>query len=114
MATFGEQLKAARLARGLTLETVAKRINSHKGYVSGIERGKVNPPSARVVKKLAKLFNHVYEELLVDAELEKIHPDVRPYFRAAVQEARNQQIRPEPVKAVPSPSAPAVGEKAAG
>jgi transcriptional regulator with XRE-family HTH domain len=35
---------------------VANKIGSHKGYVSGIENDKVNPPSVKVIKKYAKLF----------------------------------------------------------
>ena len=40
------------MERGLTLEAVAKAIGSHKGYVSGIEHSKVNPPSWRIIRKL--------------------------------------------------------------
>ena len=36
------------------METLAQRIGPHKGYKSGIERGKVNPPSVRVIKKYAR------------------------------------------------------------
>ncbi|HLY74900.1 MAG TPA: helix-turn-helix transcriptional regulator [Planctomycetota bacterium] len=40
----------------MTLEFVAKKLGSHKGYVSGIENGKVNPPSVALIKKFSKLF----------------------------------------------------------
>jgi transcriptional regulator with XRE-family HTH domain len=42
----------------MTLEGVAKKIGSHKGYVSGIENDKVNPPSVKIIRKFAKLFGH--------------------------------------------------------
>ena len=56
MSNFGDLVKRLRKERNLTLEAVAKKINSHKGYVSGIENGKVNPPSVKIIRKFAKLF----------------------------------------------------------
>ena len=56
MSNFGDLVKRLRKERGLTLEAVAKKIGSHKGYVSGIENDKVNPPSVKIIKKFAKLF----------------------------------------------------------
>jgi transcriptional regulator with XRE-family HTH domain len=53
---FGDLVKHLRKEKGLTLEVVAKRIGTHKGYVSGIERGKVNPPSVNLIRKYAKLL----------------------------------------------------------
>ena len=57
MSNFGDLVKRLRKERSLTLEAVAKKIGSHKGYVSGIENDKVNPPSVKIIKKFAKLFN---------------------------------------------------------
>ena len=48
----------------MTLEQVARKIQSHKGYVSGIENGKVNPPSVKFIKKFARIFQHD-EKLMV-------------------------------------------------
>jgi transcriptional regulator with XRE-family HTH domain len=56
VSNFGDLVKRLRKERGLTLEAVAKKIGSHKGYVSGIENDKVNPPSVKIIKKFAKLF----------------------------------------------------------
>lgn len=56
MSNFGDLVKTLRREKGLTLEAVAKKIGSHKGYVSGIENGKVNPPSVKIIRKFAKLF----------------------------------------------------------
>ncbi len=56
MNTFGPLIKALRKSAGFTLEHVAQRIGSHKGYVSGMENEKVNPPSVGVVRKLFKLY----------------------------------------------------------
>jgi SOS-response transcriptional repressor LexA len=47
----------------MTLEQVARKIQSHKGYVSGIENGKVNPPSVKFIRKFARIFQ--YDEKLM-------------------------------------------------
>jgi len=56
MSRFGDLVKRLRQERGMTLEAVAKKIGSHKGYVSGIENGKVSPPSVKMIVKFAKVF----------------------------------------------------------
>ena len=56
MSEFGDLVKKLRKEREMTLEAVAKKIGSHKGYVSGIENGKVNPPSVKVIRKFSRLF----------------------------------------------------------
>jgi len=56
LSHFGELVKKLRKERQLTLEAVARKIGSHKGYVSGIENDKVNPPSVKMIKKYAKCF----------------------------------------------------------
>ncbi len=56
MSHFGDRVRTLRKEKGLTLDVVAKKIGSHKGYVSGIENDKVNPPSVKIIKKFAKLF----------------------------------------------------------
>ena len=56
MSHFGDLVKKLRKEKGITSEAVAKKIGSHKGYVSGIENDKVNPPSVKIIVKYAKLF----------------------------------------------------------
>jgi transcriptional regulator with XRE-family HTH domain len=53
---FGDLIKRLRREQGLTLDQVAGKIGSHKGYVSGIENDKVRPPSVKFIKKFARLF----------------------------------------------------------
>ncbi len=67
MNTFGQVVKTLRTLEDLTLERVAKRIGSHKGYVSGIENHKVNPPSVGIVRKYAKLFTDALRRRGVEA-----------------------------------------------
>lgn len=71
MIPFSDTVKMLRQERGLTLEAVAEKLGSHKGYVSGIENKKVNPPSAKIVVKYAKLFHKSEAELLFKAWEEK-------------------------------------------
>jgi ribosome-binding protein aMBF1 (putative translation factor) len=75
--SFGKRIKGLRKASNLTLEDVAKRIGSHKGYVSGIESGKVSPPSAKFVVKFARMYTVDEKELLRLALIEKAHPVLR-------------------------------------
>ncbi len=71
MKTFGETLKVARLERRLTLVQVAKACKTHKGYISGIERGNVNAPSAKVVARLCKYLDLDYQRMLAMGWWEK-------------------------------------------
>ena len=56
VSRFGNLIRELRKEQGLTIELVARKIGTSKGYVSGIENGKVNPPSMKFVLKLAKLL----------------------------------------------------------
>jgi transcriptional regulator with XRE-family HTH domain len=64
MSTFGELLRRLRQEQGLSLRIVAKKLGTQKGYLSGIENGKVNPPSAKLVKKIAALYRQDEKSLL--------------------------------------------------
>lgn len=86
MTHFGAVVKRLRKEKGLTLENVASKIGSHKGYVSGIESGKVNPPSVKLIRKFAKLFGQDERRLVllawVDKAPEIIKPLVEPLLAA--------------------------------
>jgi len=81
---FGNLVKKLRKEEGLTLEAVARKIGSHKGYVSGIENGKVNPPSVKVIGKFAKLFGQDARTLVrlawVDKAPEIIREDAEAFL----------------------------------
>jgi len=62
---FGDLVKERRHTALMTLDQVAARLKTHKGYVSGFETGAVNPPRPYMIKKLAKLFNIPEIELQV-------------------------------------------------
>ncbi|MBV8878844.1 MAG: helix-turn-helix domain-containing protein [Planctomycetaceae bacterium] len=64
MSNFGELLRRLRREQGFSLRTVARKLNTQKGYLSGIENGKVNPPSAKLVKRIAQLYRQDERMLL--------------------------------------------------
>jgi len=61
----------------MTLDQVAKKIGTHKGYLCGIESGKVAPPSMKFIPKIAKLFDHPVETLALVAYVEKAPKIIR-------------------------------------
>ena len=85
MSRFGELVKALRLEQNLTMEMLAKRLGTHKGYISGIESGKVNPPSVKVIQKYAKVLGQEATRLVRIAWVDKapalIRSDAERFLR---------------------------------
>jgi len=77
VSNFGDLVKRLRKEKGMTLEAVAKKIGSHKGYVSGIENGKVNPPSVKIIRKFARLFSQDERTLVRIAWVDKAPAIIR-------------------------------------
>ena len=50
---LGENLKRLRMAKDISQGDIARALDVHKGYISNIENGKVNPTLATIAK-LAK------------------------------------------------------------
>jgi len=71
MSRFGALVRKLRQERNLSLAAVAKGVGSHKGYISGIENNKVNPPSVRVIKRYARFFGVGARELALLAWVDK-------------------------------------------
>ena len=71
MSRFGDLVKSLRKEKGLTVEEVAKKVGTHKGYISGIETGKVNPPSVKMIRKFARLLGQDEKELVRLAWVDK-------------------------------------------
>lgn len=92
MKDFASVVKQARRAHLMSLKDVASKVGTHKGYISGIENRKVNPPSKKIVRKLAKLFGLDVLELLILGAVEKAPEEVREIMRegslAALEETR--------------------------
>jgi HTH-type transcriptional regulator, competence development regulator len=81
---FGERMKELRRDRKLTLEAVALKVGTHKGYISGIENSKVSPPSVKLIRKLAKLYGQDEKALVrmawVDKAPEMIRDEAREFL----------------------------------
>lgn len=97
MSTFGELLRRLRREQGLSLRIVAKKLGTQKGYLSGIENGKVNPPSAKLVKRIAGLYRQDEKSLLRLAWADKapslIREDaVRLASAAAVEDSTSPDL----------------------
>ena len=84
MSQFGDLVRKLRKERQLTLEDVARKIGSHKGYVSGIENGKVNPPSVKFIRKFSRLFKHDEKEMVRIAYVDKAPKMIREEIRSIV------------------------------
>jgi transcriptional regulator with XRE-family HTH domain len=118
LSHFGDLVKKLRNEKGLTLEAVAKKIGSHKGYVSGIENHKVNPPSVVIIKKYAKLFGQDARTLArlawVDKAPEILREDAEKFLEWCQKAERSSgekassRVEP-PAVSPPQDSAPEVG-----
>jgi transcriptional regulator with XRE-family HTH domain len=82
MVTFGEFLKARRQMCELTLEELAQKIGSHKGYLSGIETGAVAPPSPKVIKLLAEALKTDATTLLLMGYAEKAPKEIKAFVKS--------------------------------
>lgn len=71
MSHFGVLVKRLRSEKGLTLEALARKLGSHKGYVSSIENGKVNPPSMKFIQKYARIIGGDLRKLIRLAWVDK-------------------------------------------
>ena len=60
---LGRNLKRLRTVKGISQGDIARTLGVHKGYISNIENGKVNPTLATIVK-LAKAIGASNDELL--------------------------------------------------
>lgn len=72
MKRFGEVVKEARTSRVWSLSEAARRLGTFKGYVCGIERGALRPPSPRLIKKFAAVYGLSYDDLLARSAVEKL------------------------------------------
>ncbi len=60
---LGKNLKRIRTAKKMSQGAIARKLEVHRAYVSGIENGKRNPTLA-TIDKLAKALNVSVDELL--------------------------------------------------
>ena len=62
--TYSEVIRTQRKAKGLTLEALAKRCGTFKGYISGIENARVAPPAVDLAVKLARALGVDADDLI--------------------------------------------------
>ena len=60
--SFGELLRERRIAKGIGLRAFAKDVGVSPTYLSQVEQGKVDPPTADRVKRIAELFEESVDE----------------------------------------------------
>jgi len=87
MSRFGDLVKRLRKDRSMTLEQVARKIQSHKGYVSGIENGKVNPPSVKFIRKFARIFQYDEKQMVRMAYVDKAPKLIRDEAKVLLEGA---------------------------
>ena len=74
--TFGERLRQLRRAQGLDQRRLAARVGIDFTYLSKIENGRMLPPSAETIVKLAQALQADADELLLLAN--KVPEDLTP------------------------------------
>ena len=61
---FGRLVRRERMARGIGLREMAKKVEVSPTYLSQIERGEFKPPTEDKVRKIAEIIGHDPDELL--------------------------------------------------
>jgi len=94
-----EILKTLRDRAGLTLRQVEQMTGISNSYLSQLETGKINRPSAQALYILAKLYNYGIEDLLVESGLVKeviIQPvELKPSIETRLEEIESRVKRLE-------------------
>ena len=87
--TFGERLQQMRKRNNLTLDELAKKIDSTKSYVWELEKKPNIRPSAELVYKLANVLNTTVDVLLGKKSIDDIGEKDKVFF------SRYQPLRSE-------------------
>lgn len=77
MKSFGEIVRAARKSRLMSLKQLADAAGTFKGYICGIEKGTLNPPSPTMIRRLSQALGLDYNELLASSAFEKLPKGLR-------------------------------------
>ena len=83
--TFGETIRTRRKECEMTLADLGKASGVKKGYLSGIERGKVAPPSHMVTCIIARVLSLDPLAMLKLAHAEKAPKQVKEWFLEKVK-----------------------------
>jgi transcriptional regulator with XRE-family HTH domain len=77
--TFGQVLREARLAKGITLRKFAEMVGVSPTYLSQVEQDNVDPPTAERVKRMADLLGENSDEWIALAG--RVPEDVPAIFQ---------------------------------
>jgi transcriptional regulator with XRE-family HTH domain len=61
---FGQWLREKRVAKGFSLRKFAEQVGVSPTYLSHVEQGEADPPTAERVKKMASLLNENADEMI--------------------------------------------------
>lgn len=102
--TFGEFIKMKRVEKGINLRRLAELVNIAPAYLSDIEKGKRNSPSAEKMAKIAEALDLTNEEVITMNDLaandrpNNVAPDISEYVtsnesvRVALRKARELNL----------------------
>lgn len=98
---LGQELKAVRQVRGLSLVAVSAPAKISAAYLQKLERGVVKNPSPRVLMRLAEVLECEYDRLMGLAGYAPLAKE-RPQRKATFLEAalRNEQLTDDEQRAV--------------
>lgn len=97
---LGKKINFLRKKRGLTLEALAKKVGSSKGYIWELENNDKIKPSAEKIKKIATLLevtvdyllspemlepNEDEETLIFAREMKNLSPELREMLKKQVR-----------------------------
>ena len=100
--TFGDLLRATRVAKGYSLRKFAQMADMSPTYLSQVEQGKIErPPTADRVQKMAELLGQNVDEWIalagrVSKEMEQIlhsNPEGMPALLRAAKGLTAEQLR---------------------
>jgi transcriptional regulator with XRE-family HTH domain len=90
--SFGQRILEARKEKGLTLQELANKAGTHKGYVSGIETGKLNAPAPKVIEIFCKVLGLDIDTMLVVAWAEKAPIRILPLVIERVRDGAFDRV----------------------
>ncbi len=90
---FGSTLRMLRTTAGITLRTMAKKIQVSPAYLSQIEMGKLPPPTFNRIEKIARVIGIPLASLLEMSE--RINPEILALLQSHPELARLIQFSVE-------------------
>ena len=86
MGLYGEWLRRERRAKDWTQGELGQRLGGvTRSYISGVEKGVLNPPKTTLTYRIAKVFGVNPEMLLLWAWIEKSPDRLRPVLQDSLK-----------------------------